>query len=307
MFTKEKDAPKNGVIPDPKDAATVILLREAAEAGFEVYLMRRHKNQSFMGGAFVFPGGRLDEADCDPLLAGHVCGLTGEPPVKSFNEQDLDGDKALGLYFTAIRETFEEAGVLSAQYKSGQSVDFNNEAEALRFAGHRKMLHEGRISLLDIADKENLLFSLDMLVPYAHWITPEVESKRFDTRFFIARPPKGQTPIHDSVEMTESLWITPQEALERQGRGQLLLMPPTLITITELALFDSIEEVFAETAKKNIQIIMPQGLSNGDAFGLKLPNDPEYSLEKYRQEPRPDECTRLFWIDGRWNLCRFDD
>ena len=221
----------------PLDSATVILTRESSHGQFKVFLMRRHRNQDFMGGAFVFPGGRLDEGDCDPDLTAYTDGFTGAEACRRLQAPELAEDKALGLFFAALRETFEECGVLLAYQASGGLIDLADGETAGRFAGYRLKIHDQSLSLKDLAEKEHLSFALDLLTPYAHWITPDIESKRFSTRFFLARQPLEQIPFHDTIEMTKSQWLSPSEAIERHKEGKILLMPPTLKTLEELNAF----------------------------------------------------------------------
>ncbi|MBW2050704.1 MAG: hypothetical protein JRI85_00485 [Deltaproteobacteria bacterium] len=289
------------------DAATVILLRERDHAPFEFFLMRRHRKQNFMASAFVFPGGRLDEADCDPDLTNYAHGLSVEEASLKLNEPDLSKKKVLGLFFTAVRETFEEAGVLLASEASGGDVDFGNGETETRFNAYRMKIHEHEMSLTDLAQAEDICFRLDLLRPYAHWITPKVESKRFDTRFLLARMPSNQVPIHDSIELTESLWITPADALKRQEAGEILLMPPTLKTTEELAEFSSIDQLFKEAASREIQTILPQAFQTPEGFGVKLPYDPEYTLTDSKLPPRPGEPSRIVMVDGRWQTIIVDN
>jgi len=282
------------------DAATVILVRDGDHGFFEVFLMRRHQRQNFMASAFVFPGGRLDEADCDPGLIPYAQGLSAEEAKLSLNEPDLPDEKALGLFFASVRETFEEAGVLLASTASGDMVDFSGNMSDKRFSDYRFKIHEQTMSLRDLAEAEGIYFRFDLLTPYAHWITPQIESKRFDTRFLLARMPQNQVPIHDSIEMTESLWITPADALVRQAAGELLLMPPTLKTMEELAEFSSIEQLFNAAASRDIQPILPQAFQTPEGFGVKLPYDPEYTLTDSKLPPRPGEPSRIVMVNGRW-------
>ena len=209
----------------PLNAATVILLRETPAANpFELLLMRRHAKQSFMGKAFVYPGGQLDPADCTPGLAAFASGITAKEAKQRLNEPDLPDEKALGLFFAAVRETFEESGVLLAGLTSGKELDFTDNDVRQRFDEYRTMIHKQEMTLEDLARKERLVFRLSDIRPYAHWITPEAESKRFDTRFLLASIPAGQKPVHDSKAMTETLWTTPAEALLNQTAGKILLM-----------------------------------------------------------------------------------
>ncbi|MBW2624143.1 MAG: hypothetical protein JRD68_14640, partial [Deltaproteobacteria bacterium] len=262
---------------------------------------------SFMGSAYVFPGGRLDQADMDPELAAYSEGLTAEEVVTRLNEPDLAHDIALGLLYAAIRETFEEAGVLLAVTASGKTLDFKDPETGSRFHAFRQKIHDQEMTLKDLAEKEGLRFTLDLLTPYSHWITPEVESKRFDTRFLLARMPRKQVPIHDSIEMTESLWISPRNALAGFEAGEILLMPPTYKNIEELAEFSSLDQLFSAAEVSEIYSILPQNVSGPDSVILRLPTDPEYSIEGYKQPPRPEEKTRIVIINGKWRTMRFDE
>jgi 8-oxo-dGTP pyrophosphatase MutT (NUDIX family) len=212
----------------------VILLRDRTEEPYEVFLVRRHRNQAFMGGAYVFPGGRLDYADADPELAACIGGFRAADAKRLLQETDLPEATALGLFVAAIRETFEEAGILLARDARGNVVDLSAPETAARFSCYRLELHEGRLTLAELVRREGLIFAPDLLVPYAHWITPEIEPRRFNTRFFLARLPEGQVPVHDRLELTESSWMTPAFALAEHEAGRIVLMPPTMKTMEEL-------------------------------------------------------------------------
>jgi 8-oxo-dGTP pyrophosphatase MutT (NUDIX family) len=284
----------------PRDSATVILTRESSPGELQVFLMRRHRDQDFMGGAFVFPGGRLDEGDCDPDLLAHTGGFTGADAKRCLQSPDLPEETALGLFFAALRETFEESGVLLALDETGRVLDLAEGEKAGRFARYRLQIHDHSLSLTELAERERISFALDLLVPYAHWITPEIESKRFSTRFFLARKPPEQLPFHDTIEMTKSQWLSPSAALEMQKAGQILLMPPTLKTMEELNEFDSLEELFRSARSRRVQTILPEAFMVDDGFGVRLPHDPEYKIEAYKQPPRPGETSRIVMRDGLW-------
>jgi len=293
-----------GEPPAPLDSATVILARDAPEGQFQVLLMRRHRAQDFMGGAYVFPGGRLDEGDCHPGLVLHARGPTPSEAKRLLQEDDLAETVALGLFFTALRETFEEAGVLLARDESGKPMDFGQGVTAGRFASYRLQLHEGRISLLGLAEKEKITYALDHLIPYAHWITPEVEARRFNTRFLLARHPAGQFPVHDTIEMTRCLWLSPASALAQHGERAILLMPPTLKTIEELNAFRTVDELFEASRSRTIHPILPQAFTFPGGFGVKLPHDPEYTIEDYKLPCRPGESSRIVLRNGGWETSR---
>ncbi len=284
----------------PLDSATVILTRESKQGHFQVFLMRRNRRQDFMGGAFVFPGGRLDEGDCDPALLHHAGGFTGADARNGLQATDLPESTALGLYFAALRETFEESGVLLAYDQTGKTIDLADGETAGRFARYRLQLHEQSLSLRELAEREGISYALDLLTPYAHWITPEIESKRFSTRFFLARKPPEQIPFHDTIEMTHSLWLTPAAALAQQKAGRTLLMPPTLKTLEELNEYDTLDELFQSARSLRIRTILPEPFVTEDGFGVKLPHDPEYGIVDHRQPPRPGETSRIVMRDGLW-------
>jgi 8-oxo-dGTP pyrophosphatase MutT (NUDIX family) len=285
---------------EPLDSATVILTRDSNQGPFRILLMRRHRDQEFMGGAFVFPGGRLDSGDCDPALTSYAHGLTAAEARRRLQAPDLPEEKALGLFFAALRETFEEAGVLLARDPSGHLIDLAEGERAGRFAEYRLQLHQNTLSLRELAERERLRYALDLLVPYAHWITPEIESKRFSTRFFLARQPAEQLSSHDTIEMTKSKWIAPSAALEQQKAGQILLMPPTLKTLEELKEFESLEDLFQAARSREIHTILPEPYRIENGFGIRLPHDPEYGIEAYKQDPRPGETSRIVMTDGTW-------
>ena len=283
-----------------RNAATVILMRTRPEEPYEIFLMRRHRNQAFMGGAYVFPGGRLDDADADPGLAACVGGLCAEEARRLLQEPDLTGATALGLFLAAIRETFEEAGVLLACDASGRPVDLADPETAARFAAYRLELHEGRLTLADLARREAIRYAPDLLIPYSHWITPEREPRRFDTRFFLARIPAGQVAIHDRMELTESRWMTPASALAEHRAGRIVLMPPTLKTIEELHAFSRTEHIIDAARSQRIDTIFPELFRTKDSFGIRLPQDPEYTLDAWRRQAQPGETTRIVMQDGIW-------
>jgi|GEM_PF-395192 len=193
-----------------RPAATVVLLRDAP-AGLEVFLMKRHSLSDVLGGAYVFPGGKVDAADADLDMAAHL-----DQPLEALhaglNEADIPERTAGGLYVAALREAFEESGVLFAQDHSMQSPDAGRAAALLR-EGH---------GFNAVLAQTALRLQTRSVVPWARWITPtspSVMNKRFDTRFFVAAVPAGQTAVHDSYETTDSIWLGPHEALVQYWAG----------------------------------------------------------------------------------------
>lgn len=286
------------------DAATVVLLRDGPEGACEVFLMRRGRNQAFMGGACVFPGGRLELADADPELTGMAGGFSPGEAKRLLQDGEIPEAAAFGLWMAAIRETFEEAGVLLARDRGGNVVDLSDEGTAARFGAYRADLHDHRLTLAELARREGLLYAPDLLIPYARWITPVIEPRRFDARFFLARLPEGQFPVHDRMELTDSRWMTPGLALAEHAAGRIVLMPPTLVTIEELGAFSTTGPILDAAGSRRIEAILPEAFLTADGFGLRLPTDPEYEPAERRQRPHPGEPTRVVIEDGIWKTVK---
>ena len=243
-------------------ASTVVLLR--ADDPFEVFLVRRNDSIAFLGGAHVFPGGRVDPAD----HTDDVDATAENIRAAVARMADVPAEVAIAHHVAAIRELFEEAGVLLARPLTARSVD--------RLAADRRDLLSGQTTFADIIDREHLQLSVDELAYFAHWVTPEIEIRRFDTRFFIARAPEGQTPIHDAGETTHSEWVEPTEAIERCRAGLISLPPPTWTTLQMLAKFDSIDAVFNWARRKPIPRVQPRFEKRGGQTLLFYPGDPMY-------------------------------
>lgn len=286
-----------------KDAATVILIRPSKSGDWEIFLARRHQKQAFMAGAYVFPGGQLEETDNDPQLENYIKTADVFDPCRLLQDSSLPREKALGFFIAAIRETFEEAGILLGGKTTGKYVSFHDEKVLKRFNDYRRELNSSQITLEEIARKENIFLFPDTLIPYSHWITPEFEKKRFNTRFFLAKLPPGQTPLADAMELTESLWVTPQKALEMHRQKEIILMPPTLKTIEELSAFRNIDELFSAAKTKIIYPILPQLTGNS----LKLPHDPEYSIDAYKRPLNPNEPSRILVENGVWKTAYYNE
>jgi 8-oxo-dGTP pyrophosphatase MutT (NUDIX family) len=261
-----------------KPAATVLLVRDADVGGVEVFMLRRTFNAAFASGMFVFPGGKVDDVDgvdeiaelCDGLTDSHASALLGI------------ASGGLAYWVACIRECFEEAGVLLARHEStGDVVRFDDDATAKRFEEERENIHDGSVALLDLCKREGLRLTTDDIHYVSHWITPMGEKRRFDTRFFIARAPQAQEPLHDDGETIESFWISPQEAIERAHEKDLMLMPPTKANIEFLLPYKTADEVLEAAA----QVGMPQTIlpklkidSDGRVVGIAMPGDPEYAV-----------------------------
>jgi 8-oxo-dGTP pyrophosphatase MutT (NUDIX family) len=267
----------------PRDAATLILLRPGARAPFEIFLVKRHARSSFMASAYVFPGGKLDDADAEPAVLARAVGRSPEQAARALAEPDAP-TRAVALYVAAIRETFEEAGILLADVDSGADL-----------AAARTQLAAGA-SFAEVLASLDARLRLDQLVPYTRWITPVVEPRRFDARFFLAVAPAGQTGSHDAHETTDAAWLSPAAALAEVAAGTIQLPPPTLRTLEILAEATSLAALLDETARTPPPYVDPLFRQEGEQIMLVLPGDPAHGTPQ-RALPGP---TRFVLEGGRW-------
>lgn len=238
--------------PLPRDATTVVLVRDG-ESGLEVCLLRRSQNLPFAPGVHVFPGGAVDPADFDLPLDGTVDGirLSAAP------------DLAAALVLCGVRETFEEVGVLLARGASGDDVvpDAEWEADRATAATH---------GMSDIIARRNLVLNSDALRPIAHWVTPEVETRRYDVRFLLARMPAGQEVRVDGSEIVAGVWVTPAAALVGADNGEYPMLPPTRAVLATLASADDVDAAFEIASAQQIRPLMPAPIPVGDDLGWVL-------------------------------------
>jgi 8-oxo-dGTP pyrophosphatase MutT (NUDIX family) len=220
-----------------RPAATLMLIRDGV-AGMEVLMLRRHPDSVFAADAWVFPGGAVDPSDGD-VPASAILGTTDSDASATI------GVPAGGLAFlvAAVRECFEEAGVLLARHPSGAALDISSDLDATRFARHRRDLLAGRRSLAQVLEAEDLVLDLTDVFYVSHWITPLGPPRRFDTRFFVAAAPPGQTATHDAAETVESVWTTPARALERRASDEIHVVYPTIKNLEVLTRFGSVAEL----------------------------------------------------------------
>lgn len=259
-----------------KPAATVLLVRDAEGGGIEVFMLRRTFTAAFASGMFVFPGGKVDELDgiaeigeiCDGLTDAQASSLLGIPAG------------GLAYWVAAVRECFEEAGVLLARHSgTGEVIRFDDDAIAAQFQAERENIHDGSVALLELCKRENLHITTDEIHYVSHWITPKGERRRFDTRFFVARAPAAQDPLHDDGETIESMWIRPKDAIRRWKEGDLMLMPPTAANIEFLLPHRSADEVLEAAAKVGVPTTILPKLkvdSDGRVTGILMPGQPGY-------------------------------
>lgn len=260
----------------PRDAATVIIIRDVDHPlpGIEILMVRRHGRSQFAGNAYVFPGGVMEESDYEPQMESLCSGLTFQQ-AKGIIKDTLYPERALGFFIAAIRETFEEVGILLAYHDSHELLSFDEE-RATRFASYRTKIQENLISFKEMILKERLTLAVDQLGYFAHWITPEAAPIRFDTHFFIAHAPPGQVPVHDAIETTEQLWISPQEALERHKQNRFPMLPPTVSNLRILAGLSSVNQAIASTQNKEIHTILPRFVLEDGKTRVLMPWDDDY-------------------------------
>jgi 8-oxo-dGTP pyrophosphatase MutT (NUDIX family) len=227
-----------------RDGATVMLVRDGdhAERPLEVFMLRRHPSTAF-GSVHVFPGGVVDAGDHGPALDAFCPGLTDAAASTVLDVPT--GGRA--FWVAAMRESFEEAGVLLARHADGAPVRFDHHPEVeARFEEHRRALRAGTRSLLDVLLAEQLVLAVDEVRYFSHWITPEGSPKRFDTRFFLARAPEGQAYIHDDEELIGSEWVRPADALARQRSDDFAMIEPTIRSLEEIGAFATTDQLLGQ-------------------------------------------------------------
>ena len=237
--------------PVPRDAATLVLLRDG-DSGIEVFCVERNRKSRFMGGALVFPGGKVDASDRDPAWESLLL------PPRNGARQDLA--------LAACRESLEEAAILPV---SGALT----HAEALVF---RQALATGPDFLRSALKARGLTIDLSCLVPFARWITPEAEVRRFDARFFMLRAPAGQDGAHDTHETMASFWATPRGVLARFDASDVQLAPPTHRTLELLSAHATVDDALAAAETASLDPICPALIDYDGTMALTLPGDPEH-------------------------------
>jgi 8-oxo-dGTP pyrophosphatase MutT (NUDIX family) len=263
-----------------RPAATIMLVRDAGSAGdaaLEVCMLRRHLNSDFVGGAYVFPGGKVDDEDRS-AAASAACAGRDDAEASALLDVPAGG---LAYWVAALRECFEEAGVLLAyQAESGPSpvpVDLASPEARRRLAALRIALNAGELPFLDLLRGEELRLAADRVHYFSHWITPEGAPKRYDTRFFVAALPPGQVPVHDEHETVDTVWVRPAEALARAESGEFDIIFPTMKNLQAIARFATSAELLAAAAAiERVPTVLPRVVSDHRGLRILLPGDPGY-------------------------------
>lgn len=255
----------NPLIPRP--AATVLLVRDTPD-GVEVFMERRHHQSGFVAGAYVFPGGRVDPEDAiDPA---RCVGLDDQGASRTLSV----ATGGLGFFVAAIRECFEEAGVLLAYDHRGALLDFGHQDVEDRYREYRQRLNARQVRFAELVDRERLRLATDRLAYWSHWITPNGESRRFDTRFFLAEAPAAQTAAHDDWELTDSAWVRPAEAIDRAIRQEWVVILPTIMNLRLLAPHRTARAAVQWAASQPLPL--PAQLPKIHQGRVVLPGDPHY-------------------------------
>jgi 8-oxo-dGTP pyrophosphatase MutT (NUDIX family) len=240
-----------------RPASTVLLLRDGA-AGLEVFMVVRHREIEFAGGALVFPGGRVEEAD-----------------------GALDGGDPLGAFRVAgIRETFEECGVLLARAPGEAEMVRADRLLQVADRHHAALLRNER-SLPEVLAAEGLEPATDALVHWAHWVTPASRSKRFDTHFFLAAAPPDQLAVHDGLESVESVWIAPAQAVAEADAGQRRLVFATRKNLEKLARHATVADALAAARAATVVRVQPEMVRAGEGWRLRIPAEADYGGDSF--------------------------
>lgn len=268
----------------PVPAATVMVVRDAPR-GLEVLLMRRHARSNVLGGVHVFPGGKMDLADTAVPQA--LLDQPAQACCLRLAESGLDAGTAVGLHVAALRETFEECGLLIGQ---DQGALWLPRLRALTAAG---------VSYAVALERLGLVLPVSRLLPWSRWVTPRVPSvtnKRFDTRFFVAVAPADQSVEHCAFEATEAVWISPRAGLERYWASDIDLAPPQIMSLCELAAFGSVDRLEASARCRVPVLIAPEPMDVDGQRVICYPGDPAHSCA----QPAWDGPTRLVYRNERF-------
>lgn len=272
----------------PRDSASIVLLQDTP-AGIQVLLLRRHAKASNMAGVYVFPGGKLDAGDHWEDGAPQL-DQSRHALANALSEPDTPPERAAALYVAALREAVEECGLLLAEPATG--------GQPLNAAEARARLRGGE-AFTCMLQTLALRLQTRALAPWSRWITPvapSMNSRRFDTRFFVARAPQGQVARHDEEETVDTLWVAPRTALEQYRDGAIDLAPPQIMTLAHLARHTSVAQVLDAARRQSPPTILPQAFDDQGTRVICYPGD-ERHVVRERAMPGP---TRLFYRERRF-------
>lgn len=254
-----------------RPAATIVLLRDGEDGGLEVLLMRRNRDAGFVPGAYVFPGGRVDGADATPEVLARMDGLGPDDAARRLSLVD-SVPPAIAYYLAALREAFEETGILIGRKTNGTTL--RTAASDAEVDAVRDDVMEDRIGFGEALERLECRIDGRCVEYLAHWITPVAEPRRYDTRFFAARVIGDARPIVDPREMTDALWIGPADALDRYHEGDLPMVFPTIKTLEQLAGYPDADTALERIRAAPVRTILPSLVITPTGVGLELGEEP---------------------------------
>ncbi|NGN67558.1 NUDIX hydrolase [Streptomyces sp. A7024] len=249
---------------EPRTAATVLLLRD----GLDVYMLRRRASMAFAGGAYAYPGGSVDPRDERPV------GWAGPPPEEWAARLGVEVPAARAIVCAAVRETFEEAGVLLAGPSADEVV---GDVSGADWEADRAALVDRELSFAEFLERRELVLRSDLLRAWARWITPEFEPRRYDTWFFVAAEPSGQRSRNASTEADRTAWVRPEDGAAGYDRGELLMMPPTIAALRELVGLRTPGEALAAAAARELTPVLAKARMEEGEIVLSWPGHEEFT------------------------------
>jgi len=253
--------------PVPKPSATVVLLRDGVD-GPEAYLLRRRASMAFAGGMYAYPGGGVDPRDAEVEL-----GWAGPSPAEWGERLGLDAATAQAVVCAAVRETFEEAGVLLA------GPDATTAVEPRDWTAERAALEAHELSFADFLRTHELVLRSDLLAGWARWITPEFEERRYDTWFFVATMPEGQQAAQQVGEADRVAWLSPAEAVRGREEGRYGMLPPTVTVLRELLTVRTAAEALTAAADRKIEPVLGRAEVAGDRMTVRWSGYEELTID----------------------------
>jgi len=245
----------------PRRSATVMLLRDTSE-GPVVHLLRRRASMPFAAGVYAYPGGGVDPRD------ERTVGWAGPSPADWAARLGVGPAEARAIVCAAVRETYEESGVLLADVADTTGEDWEGDRSAL--VGHE-------LAMADFLTRRDLVLRSDLLRPWARWITPEFEERRYDTWFFAAALPAGQRTRDVSGEADHTVWLRPGEAVARYDRGEVRMLPPTVATLRQLACYPTVADALADAPARDLAPVLARATLDGDRIVLSWPGHEEFT------------------------------
>lgn len=252
-------------------SGTIVLLHDDPDEGLEMFMVVRHHQIDFASGALVFPGGKISAQDEDPGLAARCDGADPDPVMRA-------------VQVGAIREAFEEAGVLLARPAGSDAFVDGERLKTLE--ADRDALHGGELTILEFLEREDLHLACDALVRFAHWVTPEMMPKRFDTHFFIAHAPEDQVLVHDGHESVDSVWISPARAVADAEAGTRTVIFPTLRNVEMLGESDTVDAAIAAARAREVVTVLPWTEQRDDGVWLRIPEAAGYRVSEEKMTSR---------------------